>query len=94
MIKILIRMKIKINIKIKNIMNIKMNGKLKIYNILYKSERVRLYTRDPLGLITIVNAPVMLISITRFDFVKLLILNNTSFGNRRTVASAHVALIH
>ena len=52
----------------------------------YNYEKVRLYTIDPLGLIVIVNAPHLLISMTRFDFVKLLVLNKTSFGNRRTIA--------
>ena len=27
---------------------------------------------------------------TRFDFVKLLVLNKTSFGNRRTVAGVRI----
>ena len=56
----------------------------------YNYEKVRLYTIDPLGLIVIVNAPHLLISMTRFDFVKLLVLNKTSFGNRRTVAGVRI----
>lgn len=65
-VKMRMRMRMRMKIMMKIIIKmIKMKIKMKIKNKRCNYESVSLYTRDPLGLIVIVNAPVMLISIVQ-----------------------------